>query len=73
MKCKRCTCNTENEGGICAVCLETMNRPKKCPRCSGSMEIRTGYLGEFWGCIRYPDCRGTITARGTYMRKYSNG
>ena len=30
-----------------------------CPICSGPMKLRTGKHGEFWGCVRYPDCRGT--------------
>jgi hypothetical protein len=30
-----------------------------CPTCGGSMKLRQGKYGEFWGCIRYPDCRGT--------------
>lgn len=65
-KCKRCTVPTKNENGICDFC--SVERERKCPRCGGVMEIRTGYLGDFWGCIRFPDCNGTITARGTYMR-----
>ncbi len=31
----------------------------KCPRCSGDMQRRTGRLGDFWGCLRYPECTGT--------------
>jgi hypothetical protein len=30
-----------------------------CPICSGPMKLRTGKHGEFWGCVSYPDCRGT--------------
>ena len=30
-----------------------------CPRCGGPMRLRTGQFGDFWGCLSYPDCRGT--------------
>ena len=30
-----------------------------CPKCGGLMKLRSGKHGEFWGCFRYPDCRGT--------------
>lgn len=33
--------------------------PPCCPKCGGPMKLRIGQYGEFWGCIRYPDCRGT--------------
>jgi hypothetical protein len=36
-----------------------------CPRCGSSMVLRTARSGrnaggKFWGCIRYPTCRGTL-------------
>ncbi|MDX2081838.1 MAG: restriction endonuclease [Terrimicrobiaceae bacterium] len=39
--------------------------PKQCPRCGGEMVIRTAKKGrnagdKFWGCRRYPDCRGMM-------------
>lgn len=30
-----------------------------CPRCSAPMRKRSGRYGQFWGCSRYPRCRGT--------------
>jgi hypothetical protein len=30
-----------------------------CPRCQGPMTRRTGKRGDFWGCNKFPDCRGT--------------
>lgn len=30
-----------------------------CPRCHELMVMRTGMHGKFWGCRRYPSCRGT--------------
>lgn len=32
---------------------------KICPRCSSAMVKRSGKFGEFYGCTRYPDCKGT--------------
>ncbi|MBI3856654.1 MAG: topoisomerase DNA-binding C4 zinc finger domain-containing protein [Planctomycetes bacterium] len=31
----------------------------QCPQCSSPMVKRTGKYGEFWGCTKYPECRGT--------------
>jgi len=30
-----------------------------CPICKGLMRKRSSQRGEFWGCTRYPECRGT--------------
>lgn len=32
-----------------------------CPSCSNHMVIRRGALGEFYGCIKYPDCTTTVS------------
>lgn len=42
----------------------TANSKPLCPKCNSNMERRTArhgmYTGhDFWGCIRYPACRGT--------------
>lgn len=43
----------------------TIDRPapvltdKDCPRCSSKMILRTGKYGKFYGCSRFPYCRGT--------------
>jgi len=34
----------------------------RCPECQGPMRKRTSARGEFWGCARYPACRGTRPA-----------
>jgi hypothetical protein len=31
-----------------------------CPRCGGSTIQRNGPTGPFWGCTRYPRCKGTV-------------
>jgi restriction system protein len=36
--------------------------PPSCPRCSSAMVQRQSKHGQFWGCSRYPGCRGTRTA-----------
>lgn len=33
---------------------------KKCPECSSPMRKRQGSNGPFWGCSRYPDCKGVV-------------
>ncbi len=33
-----------------------------CPKCEAPMALRTGKYGTFWGCARYPECRGTRKA-----------
>ena len=33
--------------------------PPYCPRCHELMVMRTGVHGKFWGCRRFPSCRGT--------------
>ncbi len=33
-----------------------------CPDCGSDMRLRTGRFGRFYGCSRYPACRGTHTA-----------
>jgi hypothetical protein len=36
----------------------------KCPQCGSPMVQRNGKYGAFWGCTRYPECRGTRRANG---------
>jgi len=31
----------------------------RCPRCGSSMNLRNGRRGPFYGCTRFPHCRGT--------------
>lgn len=33
-----------------------------CPDCGAAMRLRQGRFGPFYGCSRYPACRGTHTA-----------
>ena len=31
-----------------------------CPECGGEMVKRDGQYGAFWGCQKYPECKGLI-------------
>ncbi|EPS4527419.1 DNA topoisomerase III [Citrobacter koseri] len=33
-----------------------------CPLCGGKTRLRKGQKGDFWGCQRYPDCKGIINS-----------
>lgn len=53
---------------ITDLCLKAKEVPienhdsnvKRCPRCKiGVLKLRNGKNGAFWGCSRYPECRGT--------------
>jgi ssDNA-binding Zn-finger/Zn-ribbon topoisomerase 1 len=35
-----------------------------CPECNSKMVSRKGQFGTFWGCSKYPDCRGTRDSQG---------
>lgn len=39
-----------------------MRSDVKCPACGALMRLRDGRRGPFYGCSRYPDCRGTLDA-----------
>lgn len=36
----------------------------KCPECNGEMISRTGKFGVFWGCKKFPSCKGTRDNQG---------
>ena len=31
----------------------------KCKKCKSAMVLRTGKFGQFWGCSKFPKCKGT--------------
>jgi ribosomal protein L37AE/L43A len=35
-----------------------------CPECGSKMVSRKGQFGVFWGCSKYPNCKGTRDAQG---------
>ena len=40
-----------------------------CPLCGGPMVPRTSARGKFWGCRKFPNCRGTRNADGEVGRQ----
>jgi DNA topoisomerase I len=36
----------------------------KCPKCGSEMVLRKSYRGEFYGCSKFPNCRGTVNVEG---------
>lgn len=59
-------------GNVSEPVTPAVNRPAAvpspaCPQCAAPMELRTARRGansgqQFWGCPRYPECRGTRDA-----------
>lgn len=39
--------------------VDQVSKSPTCPLCSNPMKRRSGKNGDFWGCMRFPDCRGT--------------
>ena len=44
---------------------EEEERSPKCPKCGGDMMLRVAEKGDnmglhFWGCLRYPVCKGAV-------------
>lgn len=39
--------------------VSTTSSTPTCPRCGSPMRLRSGRYGQFWGCSRYPGCKGT--------------
>ena len=31
----------------------------KCKKCKSAMVLRNGKFGQFWGCTKFPKCKGT--------------
>lgn len=40
-----------------------------CPKCGAEMVKRRSKKGEFWGCSKFPDCKGIINIEGTEQSK----
>jgi len=59
-------CSYRSEiSGVSDTSIKGSNAPQSqavvpnCPKCGDLMQRRTGKFGDFWGCVNYPDCRGT--------------
>jgi hypothetical protein len=63
-QCDWCSYRTETRG-ITDTSIKGRGDPQSpvivpsCPLCGDLMKLRTGKFGEFWGCVNYPNCRGT--------------
>lgn len=46
----------------------------KCPECGGPMLSRKNQASgqRFWGCLRFPDCRGTRDTDGESPRRFND-
>ena len=64
---------TSGFGRFCKYCKKIKSRKRKksnqteapiqpgisCPECGSSMKLRNGKFGEFYGCSKFPYCKGT--------------
>lgn len=50
------------------------NKPQNvmCPECGGEMVSRTGKYGTFWGCKKFPECKGTRDSMGRSKQDREN-
>ena len=44
--------------GVCKD-IRDLDYAPRCPRCNALMILRKGVYGKFYGCSRFPNCRGT--------------
>lgn len=44
--------------------LDSKPQDLKCPDCGGEMTPRSSQYGKFWGCLKYPRCKGTRDSEG---------
>ena len=41
-----------------------MAETPKCPKCASEMVLRESSRGKFYGCSKFPNCRGTVNVEG---------
>lgn len=41
------------------IAINELDYSPKCPVCDGAMVMRKGVHGKFYGCLKFPRCRGT--------------
>ena len=41
------------------ITINQLDYNPKCPNCDGAMVVRSGVHGKFYGCLKFPRCRGT--------------
>jgi len=47
------------ESKVSTTVKDTDTKTKSCPKCASRMVLRNGRYGPFYGCSKYPYCRGT--------------
>jgi len=62
--CKKCKSNKAGRARVYYEKQESKQddettEEKSCPTCSSTMVLRSGRYGKFYGCSKYPYCRGT--------------
>jgi hypothetical protein len=60
--------DTETENESTETPKEEIKAVLVCPKCGAPVEIRHGPWGEFYGCTKYPKCKGTLS-----MKQVVNG
>jgi|GEM_PF-260722 len=48
-----------------AIDSERRDGQPRCPKCGAQMALRSGPYGQFYGCTRYPSCRGKLDLSAT--------
>ena len=51
------------EDSIKEAKVEPASTGVKCPICGAPMKLRKGPYGAFWGCTKYPTCKGVRKIR----------
>jgi len=49
----------KNENGTKSKSRQEISQAFTCPECGARMVIREGPYGKFYGCSKFPYCRGT--------------
>lgn len=53
------------------ITISVPSSAPKCPECGSPMRQRKGANGPFWGCSRYPDCKGVVNIENKSKPKRS--
>lgn len=44
-----------------------------CPQCGGPTRLRKNKEGKFWGCMKFPDCKGIVGETNRKTRRQASG
>jgi Topoisomerase DNA binding C4 zinc finger/PD-(D/E)XK nuclease superfamily len=56
-KCDWCKYHTKKSN--LNLSTEVAGNNPKCPKCESDMQLKSGKYGDFWSCVKFPDCKGT--------------